>query len=534
MAGTADPISMADIARIAGQSRSTVGNWKARHADFPAPVSRTSRGPLYDRNDVEDWLHRTGRLIEVSHTNTTTEALTNTVPMFTPSTVLERVDTATGLVLLVLRWLDPAGQWDRSLDTTGRWDRAVKLAEAGDVDGLRQLVHTALPLADGLVDWRAWDGRASELAGVVNEIASLDKTRIPKLVDAVAIRCAFDGSGEIEEVPRDFVVVPSAVRSLIAGLLDPLPCDQQERNESRATGDSIYQTGSGLGQVITDAARADDGSTGDLFVQESSARKAQLARLNLAAHGLEAAVHSGDYLQEDVFPQLRADRVIATPPWEPKISGLRDTAEDPRWLWGEPGVNDCYLAWIQHTLYHLADGGRAVVLLPLNALFAREKSARTLRRIVKAGHVEGVVSLPAGAIPGTSSRGVLLVLIKTPRPDDWFTTTTMVDMSISPDGSPSPEGVPTPETALHILEIYREYAAGGVVEAFNWATVGLEQIAANDFILDPGRYQQFTGPISDIEQIMVNFSGMRLRLQSLLKACRVADQDIVTMLEIEQ
>jgi hypothetical protein len=531
MAGTADPISMADIARIAGQSRSTVGNWKARHADFPAPVSRTSRGPLYDRNDVEDWLHRTGRLIEVSRTNNTTEALTNTVPMFTPSTVLERVDTATGLVLLVLRSLDPAGQWGRSLDTSGRWDRAVKLAEAGDVEGLRELVHMALPFVDGLIDWHAWDGRAQELAGVANEISSLDKSRIPKLVDAMATRCALDGSGENQEVPRDFVVVPSAVRSLIAGLLDPLPCDQQERNESRATGDSIYQTGSGLGQVIIDAAPVDDGFTGDIFVQESSARKAQLARLNLAAHGLEAEVHSGDILQEDAFPQLRADRVIATPPWEPKISGLRDTAEDPRWLWGEPGVNDGYLAWIQHSLYHLADGGRAVILLPLNALFAREKSARTLRRVVKAGHVEGVVSLPSGAIPGTSVRGVLIVLVKTPTPDDWFTT--MVDMSLSPDGSSTSEGIPSPELIRHTVDIYRDAAGGMPAEAFNWATVELEEIAANDFILDPGRYQYFSGPISGMEQMMTNFGGMRLTLQSMVKACRTADKNVATMLGIE-
>jgi type I restriction-modification system DNA methylase subunit len=445
--------------------------------------------------------------------------------------VLERVDTATGFVLLALRSLDPAGQWDFSLDATSQWRRTVKLAEAGDVDGLRQLVRTALPFADGLIDWHAWDGRATELSGVVKEIASLDKARIPKLVDALALRCALDGSAELQDVPRDFVVVPPAVRSLTAGLLDALSSDRHELGQSRATGYSIYQAGSGLGQAVVDAARADDGSTGDLFVQESSARTGQLARLNLAAHGLEATVRSGDVLQEDAFPQLRADRVIATPPWEPKISGLRDTAEDPRWLWGEPGVNDGYLAWIQHTLYHLADGGRAVILLPLNALFAREKSARTLRRVVKAGHVEGVVSLPAGARPGTSVRGVLIVLVKTPTPDDWFTT--MVDMSLSPDGSSTSEGIPTPELIRHTVDIYREAAGGMPAEAFNWATVELEEMAANDFILDPGRYQYFSGPISGMEQMMTNFGGMRLTLQSMVKACQAADKNVATMLGIE-
>jgi hypothetical protein len=521
MAAPAELVSMADIARMSGQSRSTVGNWKARHGDFPAPVSRTSRGPLYDRDDVEEWLHRTGRLVEVSRADTPTETRTAYSPVLRASTALDRSDPATGVVLLALR----------SLDDAEHWKRIVELADAGDVDGIRQLVHTVFPFADGLIDWHAWNGRATVLASISKEISSLDRTRIPELVDAMAVRCALDSSGALKEVPRDFVVVPEAVRSLIAGLLDPLPCNEPDDLQPRTTVDSIYQAGPGLGQVMVTAAGADGVNKGDLFVQESSARTEQLARVNLAAHGLTATAVSGDVLRVDALPRLRADRVIATPPWEPKIEGLLDTAGDPRWLWGEPGANDAYVAWIQHILYHTADGGRAVILLPLNALFDRGRSTRTLRRIVKARHLEGVLSLPAGAIPGTSVRGVLLVLIKTPSPDDWYTT--MVDMSINPDGSPSPEGIPTPESTRHILEIYREGAAGGAAEAYNWNTVPLERLAENDFILDPGRYQHFAGPFSDIDQMMVNFRHQRLRLESLLKECRAADREIATMWGIE-
>jgi hypothetical protein len=70
-------------------------------------------------------------------------------------------------------------------------------------------------------------------------------------------------------------------------------------------------------------------------------------------------------------------------------------------------------------------------------------------------------------------------------------------------------------------------------EAFNWATVELEEMAANDFILDPGRYQYFSGPISGMEQMMTNFGGMRLTLQSMVKACQAADKNVATMLGIE-
>lgn len=51
-----DLISMAEIARLAGQSRATVGNWKARHDDFPLERARVPRGPLYSRAEVLAWL----------------------------------------------------------------------------------------------------------------------------------------------------------------------------------------------------------------------------------------------------------------------------------------------------------------------------------------------------------------------------------------------------------------------------------------------------------------------------------------------
>ena len=53
---------MAEIAKLADQSRSTVGNWKARQSDFPTERGKSSRGPLYDRNEVIEWLTKTGRI----------------------------------------------------------------------------------------------------------------------------------------------------------------------------------------------------------------------------------------------------------------------------------------------------------------------------------------------------------------------------------------------------------------------------------------------------------------------------------------
>ena len=96
----------------------------------------------------------------------------------------------------------------------------------------------------------------------------------------------------------------------------------------------------------------------EIVGQEINSRVRAMSRLNLAVHHVDAKVALGDVFRDDHYPQLRADRVIAVPPWSQKIPVLERLRDDPRWLWGEPGSNDGNVAWIQHCLYHLADGGR--------------------------------------------------------------------------------------------------------------------------------------------------------------------------------
>jgi hypothetical protein len=508
---TAHLLSMADIARLSGQSRSTVGNWKARHADFPLPVSRTSRGPLYARDDVEDWLRRTGRTIENSE-NPAPDTATNLHPSVTrtAATAFSVSDAATVLLFLSLRLVSDFQQWQK----------ISELADTAKIKALRQLATTAVPDVDGLVDWQNVEAHAGQLPRLLLEIAAQDHGRLPKLIDAEVVRCALGASGTpLHQPPRNLVLIPAPVRSLMAALLEVTDSD------------TLYQAGPGLGQALISAVSG-RAFTGAMYLQESTSLTAQLARANLFGHGLTAMIKSGDVLASDAFSQLRADRVIATPPWDPKIPTLVDGAADPRWRWGDPGTNEAYLAWVQHSLFHLADGGRAVVLLPQSALLERGRSASIRGRIFKAGHIEGVISLPAGAIPGTSMRGALLVLVETPN-DYTRDFPTMLDMSISPDGSPQPDGIPTPELAAHTADIYLEAAGGMPAEAFNYGTAGLETLAANDFVLDPGRYVEVGGPVSSIEQMMTNFGSMRLKLQTLAKRCRAADDDVQRMLGME-
>ncbi len=78
------------------------------------------------------------------------------------------------------------------------------------------------------------------------------------------------------------------------------------------------------------------------------------------------------------------------------LPSLTSCTDDPRWVWGEPGPNDGNAAWVQHCLSHLADDGRAVIVLPNGALFESGRAGRIRQRIVKAGLLDAVLALPPG------------------------------------------------------------------------------------------------------------------------------------------
>ena len=121
----------------------------------------------------------------------------------------------------------------------------------------------------------------------------------------------------------------------------------------------------------------------DLWGQERNRWVCMMAQLNLVIHGIHAEVVTGDAFRDDMFPQLRADSVMAVPPFGPrKLPSADELAEPPSVGLGGAGVNDADAAWIEHCLFHLADSGKAVLVLPNRILFAGGRAGRIRQRIV--------------------------------------------------------------------------------------------------------------------------------------------------------
>ncbi len=136
-----------------------------------------------------------------------------------------------------------------------------------------------------------------------------------------------------------------------------------------------------------------------LHAQDGAPDLAALTALRLALH-TRATVRAaaGDSLRADAFPDLRADAVLCHPPFNERNWGHDELAYDARWEYGFPARTESELAWVQHALARLRDGGTAVLLMPPAA--ASRRSGRRIRAdLLRRGALRAVIALPAGAAP---------------------------------------------------------------------------------------------------------------------------------------
>ncbi|CAM5232241.1 MULTISPECIES: N-6 DNA methylase [Streptomyces] len=182
--------------------------------------------------------------------------------------------------------------------------------------------------------------------------------------------------------PRQYTLTPAELAGLMADLAGP----------ARTVLDPACGTGALLRAVAT---RPDQ----ELYAQDSAPELAAISALRLALHS-RATVRAaaGDTLRADAYPGLRADVVLCHPPFNERNWGHDELAYDSRWEYGFPARTESELAWVQHALARLTDGGTAVLLMPPAA--ASRRSGRRIRAdLLRRGALRAVVALPVGAAP---------------------------------------------------------------------------------------------------------------------------------------
>ncbi len=134
-----------------------------------------------------------------------------------------------------------------------------------------------------------------------------------------------------------------------------------------------------------------------IYGQELNQATWRIGRMNLAIHGLSGnvALTQGGSLLNDAHPSLKADFIIANPPFNQKKWGAAQVAEDARWKWGVPPDGNANYAWIQHFASHLAPDGRAGFVLANGSLTSAQSGEGTIREaLIRDDLVDCIVALP--------------------------------------------------------------------------------------------------------------------------------------------
>ena len=134
-----------------------------------------------------------------------------------------------------------------------------------------------------------------------------------------------------------------------------------------------------------------------VYGQESNSDTWKMAKMNMAIRGIDAdfGKYHADTFFNDLHPTLKADFIMANPPFNLSGWGQDKLKDDKRWKYGVPPAGNANYAWIQHMIYHLAPNGKIGLVLANGALFTQSNGEDEIRRrIIEDDLIEGIITMP--------------------------------------------------------------------------------------------------------------------------------------------
>jgi len=256
----------------------------------------------------------------------------------------------------------------------------------------------------------------------------------------------------------------------------------------------VYDPCCGSGGMFVQSERfveAHQGSINNLSVygQDSNSTTWKLCRMNLAIRGIEADLGkaAADTFFNDLHPTMKADYILANPPFNLSGWGADKLAEDVRWRYGLPPAGNANFAWMQHMIYHMSAKGRIGMVLANGSLSSQSGGEGNIRKaVIEDDLVEGIIAMPPQLFYTTQipvSLWFLSCAKKQPGKTlfiDARNMGTMVSRRLREM---------TDEDIAQIAGAFEAFESGTLAdEAGFCAAVSTEDIAKQDYILTPGRY----------------------------------------------
>lgn len=236
-----------------------------------------------------------------------------------------------------------------------------------------------------------------------------------------------------------------------------------------------------------------------IYGQESNQTTWRLAKMNLAIRGIESSQvkwnNEGSFLN-DALKDVRADYILANPPFNDSDWSGDMLRKDARWQYGVPPAGSANFAWLQHFAFHLAPAGQAGIVLAKGALTSKSSGEGDIRRrMIEEGNlIDCIVNLPAKLFLNTQIPAALWFLARN-RTNHRFRNRSGEILFIDARNMGTlinrRTRVLTPEDIETISNTYHNWrnVDGTYADVKGFcASISLADVKAKDYVLTPGRY----------------------------------------------
>lgn len=264
-----------------------------------------------------------------------------------------------------------------------------------------------------------------------------------------------------------------------------------------------------------------------IYGQEADPDTWKMAKINMAIRGLDADLgpYHADTFTNDLHPTLKADFILANPPFNYHPWNQEKLLEDVRWKYGTPPAGNANYAWIQHMIHHLAPNGKIGLVLANGALSTQSSGEGEIRKkIIEDDLIEGIIAMPTQLFYSVTIPVTL-----------WFITkgkkqkgkTLFIDARKMGHMVDRKHRDFSEDDIQRLADTFEAFQNGTLKDTKGFCSVAtLQDIAKQDYILTPGRYVGIEAQEDDDEPFEEKMTRLTSELSDMFAKSYELEEEI--------
>jgi type I restriction enzyme M protein len=294
----------------------------------------------------------------------------------------------------------------------------------------------------------------------------------------------------------------------------------------------VYDPCCGSGGMFVQSAKFIQAHSGQrdsisIYGQEANPDTWKMAIMNLTIRGLDADLgpYHADTFTNDLHPTLKADFILANPPFNYHPWGQENLKDDPRWKYGLPPENNANFAWIQHMIHHLAPNGKIGLVLANGALSSQNGGEGEIRKkIIEADLVESIIAMPAQLFYSVPLSVTLWFITRNKKQKN---KTVFIDARKMGHMVDRTHRDLSDEDIKKLADTVESFQNGTLEDVKGFCAVAtLDDIAKQDYILTPGRYVGIEEQEDDGEPFEEKMARLTSELSEMFKKSHELEDEI--------